>query len=175
VPLPGEITLMSAALLASQGVANPWIVWCVAAAGAIVGDSIGYYIGHSQGRRFLKVLGRLFPTHVNPRTIDLAERLFRRHGAKTVFFGRFIAILRIFAGPLAGILKMPYRRFLLANASGGIVWSGIVLWVVYFLGVVAEKWLHRLSWAALIACLVLGAIVSIMFRGRLEKYLEKRS
>jgi membrane protein DedA with SNARE-associated domain len=174
VPLPGELILMSAALLASQNVADPWIIWSVGALGAITGDSIGYYIGHTQGDKLLKTLSRWFPKHVNPRTIKLSESVFHRHGAKTVFFGRFVAILRILAGPLAGILRMPYRRFLLANAAGGIVWSGIVVWVVYFLGVVAEQWLHRLSWIALVIGLLLGILSSVIFRRRLEAYLEKQ-
>lgn len=172
IPLPGELTLMSAALLASHNIANPWIIWAFGAAGAIIGDSIGYYIGHTQGYRMLKSLSKWLPKHVNPRSIKLAENIFERHGAKTVFLGRFIAILRILAGPLAGILKMPYRRFLLANASGGIVWSGLVVWIVYFVGVVAEKWLHRLSWIFLIVGLLLGTLLSLIFRRRIEKYLE---
>lgn len=106
VPLPGEITLMSASVLASQNIANPWLIWCAGATGAIVGDSIGYFIGHTYGRKFLKITGKLFPKHINRSTIRLAEDIFRRYGAWTVFVGRFVAILRIFAGPLAGILNM---------------------------------------------------------------------
>jgi len=173
VPLPGELTLTSAALLASQNVANPWIIWAAGATGAIVGDSIGYYIGHTWGYGLLGILGRLFPGHINPRSIKLVESVFRQHGAKTVFLGRFVAILRIFAGPLAGILKMPYGRFLRANAFGGMVWSGIVVWVVYFLGIIAEQWLHLLSWITLIAGLLLGTLTSIVFRARVNAYLEK--
>jgi membrane protein DedA with SNARE-associated domain len=173
VPLPGEVTLVGAALLASQNIANPWIIWLVGAAGAIIGDSIGYFVGNTRGQWLLKVLGKWFPKHVNPKTTKLAEKAFHKYGAKTVFFGRFIAFLRIFAGPIAGILKMPYQKFLLANASGAIVWSGITVWGVYFFGVIAEKWLARLSWVALVVTIVLGTILSMVFTKRLEAYLEK--
>lgn len=173
VALPGELTLMTAALIAGHGLVNPWLVWGAGASGAIIGDSIGYFIGHTQGRRFLGLLGKLFPKHVNPPTIKLAEAIFRRHGSKTVFFGRFVALLRILAGPLAGILHMPYQKFLLANASGGLVWSGITVWTVYFLGVVSEGWLHRLSWVGLVVVLLVGFVSSLVFRSRLEEYLKK--
>ena len=68
----------------------------------------------------------------------LAERVFTRHGVWAVFFGRFIALLRIFAGPLAGSLRMPYVRFLAANASGGIVWAAGITYLIWFLGLAAE-------------------------------------
>lgn len=173
VALPGELTLMTAALIASHGLVSPWFVWFAGASGAIIGDSIGYFIGHTQGRRFLKVLSRIFPKHINPPTIKLAESIFRRHGSKTVFFGRFIALLRILAGPLAGVLHMPYKKFLLANASGGIVWSGITVWVVYYLGVVSEGWLSRLSWAGLAVVIIIGFVSSMLFRAQLEEYIKK--
>lgn len=173
VPFPGEVTLMSAALLASQGIADPWVICIAAAAGAIIGDSIGYYIGFTHGHKLLRALSKRYPRYINPQTIKLAESAFSRHGVKTVFFGRFIATLRILAGPLAGVLKMPYRQFLLANTSGGIVWAGVTVWVVYFFGVVAEKWLHNLSWVALGVIVIFGIIFSLFFRKRFEAYLEK--
>ena len=86
----------------------------------------------------------------------LAERVFTRHGAWAVFFGRFIALLRIFAGPLAGSLRMPYGRFLAANASGGIIWATGITYLIWFLGVAAEKWLSRVSWLGLVAAVLVG-------------------
>jgi membrane protein DedA with SNARE-associated domain len=173
VPLPGEIVLMSAALLASQGYIDPSIVWVAGAAGAIIGDSIGYSLGHHYGYKLLDRLAQWFPHHINTRTISLAQKVFHLHGIKVVFLGRFIAILRIFAGPLSGILKLPYPKFLLANALGGIVWSGLAVWAVYFLGIVAEHWFKRLSWIALGMALIIGTVVSLIFRRRMNEYLEK--
>ena len=73
-----------------------------------------------------------------------------------MFFGRFIALLRIFAGPLAGSLRMPYGRFLAANACGGIIWATGITYLIWFLGVAAEKWLSRLSWLGLVAAVLVG-------------------
>src|SRR5204862_172864 len=84
-------------------------------AAAMTGDSIGYLIGHRAGSPLFDWLGRKFPRHFGPGHVALAERVFTRHGVWAVFFGRFIALLRIFAGPLAGSLRMPYGRFLAAN------------------------------------------------------------
>lgn len=173
VPLPGEVTLMGAALLASHGVVAPEFVWLAGATGAIAGDSTGYLIGHHFRYRLLAKLEKWFPHHVNEHTVTLAKKAFQRHGAKVVFFGRFIAILRIFAGPLAGILKVKYGRFLLANATGGVIWSGLAVWTVYFLGIVAEQWFKRLSWVALAAALIAGLLISTLFRRKIEQYLEK--
>jgi len=173
VPLPGELTVMTGALLASHGITNPFLVAVFASTGAILGDSIGYYIGHRYGNKLLAVLGKWFPRHFNKKTIRLAEHAFDKWGVWTVFFGRFIAFLRIFAGPLAGTLKMPYRRFLAANASGGIVWAFSVTFFVYFLGVVAERWLHELSWVGLIVALLVGALAMYLFTRRLESYIDE--
>ena len=70
-------------------------------------------------------------------------------------------------------MKLPYRRFLLANVAGGIAWSGVAVWSVYFLGIVAEHWFKRLSWLALGIALIVGVIVSLVFRRRINEYLEK--
>ena len=124
IPVPGEIALVTAAVLAAQhkmALSPAWIAAC-GSAGAIIGDSIGFGVGRRVGRPLFDRLGRRFPRHFGPGHIAVAERVFTRHGAWAVFFGRFIALLRILAGPLAGALRVPYRRFLAANAAGGIVW-----------------------------------------------------
>ena len=90
--------------------------------------------------------GRKMPRHFGPSHVTAAERLFARWGMLAVFFGRFIALLRIFAGPLAGALRMHYPRFLIANVLGGICWAAGTTFAVYFLGIVAERWLQRFSW-----------------------------
>ncbi|WP_255292819.1 DedA family protein, partial [Micromonospora sp. WMMA1996] len=123
IPLPGEIVLVSSALLAATGVVQPEWVAIAAATGAIVGDSIGYAVGRRGGRPLLERLGRRFPKHLGPAHLARAEQSFARHGVWAVFFGRFVALLRILAGPLAGALHVPYRRFLVANAAAA-VWSG---------------------------------------------------
>ena len=112
IPLPGEITLVSASLLAATGVTNVWGVAIAASIGAIVGDSIGYAIGRRGGRPLLERFGRRFPKHFGPPTWPGPSEIFERWGVWAVFFGRFVALLRILAGPLAGALHVPYRKFL---------------------------------------------------------------
>jgi membrane protein DedA with SNARE-associated domain len=166
IPVPGEIALVTAAVLATQhkaGVTPGWIA-VSASAGAIAGDSIGFLIGHRAGNPLFDWLGRKFPRHLGPGHVALAERVFTRHGAWAVFFGRFIALLRIFAGPLAGSLRMPYGRFLAANASGGIIWATGITYLIWFLGVAAEKWLSRLSWLGLVAAVLVGLVITLLIR-----------
>jgi membrane protein DedA with SNARE-associated domain len=166
IPLPGEIILVSAALLSSQGHVNPWIVGACATAGAIVGDSIGYAIGRRGGRPMLEKLGRRFPKHFSPGHVATAEASFERWGMWAVFFGRFVALLRIFAGPLAGVLRMPYWKFLTANVLGGIGWAGGTTAVIYYVGVVAEPWLKRFSWLGLLIAVLFGAGSFLLVRRR---------
>jgi membrane protein DedA with SNARE-associated domain len=168
IPLPGEIVLVSAALLTSQNhELNPLWVGVFASAGAIVGDSIGYTIGRKGGKRLFAWAGRRFPKHFGPKHIAKAEGIFRKRGVWAVFFGRFIAFLRILAGPLAGSLHMPYGKFLAANALGGIIWAGGTTTAVYYLGVVAEKWLSRFSYLGLGAAVVAGVIISLVVKKRM--------
>jgi membrane protein DedA with SNARE-associated domain len=169
VPLPGEIVLVTAALLSAQHIVEPLWVGVAASTGAIIGDSIGYSIGRRGGRPLLEWLGRRFPKHFGPDHLAAAERSFQRWGMWAVFFGRFIALLRILAGPLAGALRMRYGRVLVANATGGIVWAGGTTAVIYFLGIVAERWLQRFSWIGLIAAVVCGMGSAMYVKRRATK------
>ncbi len=166
IPLPGEVVLVSASLLASQKVVDPFVVGVCAVIGAVLGDSIGYAIGRRYGKALFARLGRRFPKHFGPDHIAQAERSFQRWGMWAVFFGRFIAFLRIFAGPLAGVLRMPYWKFLTANVLGGIAWAGGTTAAVYYVGVVAEKWLKDFSYLGLIAAVVVGAVAFLVLRRR---------
>ncbi|MDP7702656.1 MULTISPECIES: DedA family protein [unclassified Mycobacterium] len=175
IPLPGEIVLVSAALMSSHheiGV-NPIGVGAAAVIGAVVGDSIGYSIGRRFGMPLFDRLGRRFPKHFGPGHVALAERTFERWGVRAVFFGRFIALLRIFAGPLAGALKMPYPRFLAANVSGGICWAGGTTALVYYAGVAAERWMSRFSWVALVIAVVCGVTAAILLRERTSRAIAE--
>ncbi|MFI5911522.1 DedA family protein [Dactylosporangium sp. NPDC051541] len=164
VPLPGEITLVTASLLSVTTSVSPWLVASSAAAGAIIGDSIGYVIGRRGGRPLLERVGRRFPKHFGPEHLAKAERSFQKWGVWAVFFGRFIALLRILAGPLAGALHVPYPKFLVANAAGGIVWSFGTVFAIYSLGQVAEKWLKDFSWVALAVAVVAGIATTLYLR-----------
>ncbi|GHB26969.1 membrane protein [Streptomyces viridiviolaceus] len=170
IPLPGEIILVSAALLSSQhGGIDPVILGATASAGAVIGDSIGYAIGRKGGRPLLAWLGRKFPKHFSEGHIATAERSFQKWGMWAVFFGRFVALLRIFAGPLAGVLRMPYWKFLIANVLGGIVWAGGTTAVIYYVGVVAESWLKRFSWLGLVAAVGIGVASMVIVKRRASR------
>ena len=175
IPIPGEIALVTAAVLATQhkaGLAPEWIA-VSGSAGAIAGDSIGFYVGHRVGKPLFDWLGRKFPRHFGPSHVAVAERFFTRHGPWAVFFGRFVALLRIFSGPLAGSLHMPYDRFLLANASGGIVWAGGLTYLIWYLGQAAEKWLSRVSWIGLLVAVVIGVVITLFVRRRTNKLVRQ--
>jgi membrane protein DedA with SNARE-associated domain len=166
IPLPGEITLISASLHAATGGPSIWGVAVGASAGAIIGDSIGYYIGHRGGRPLLERLGRRFPKHFGPSHLARADRVFARWGVWAVFFGRFVALLRILAGPLAGALRVPYRKFLIANAAGGVVWAFGTAFAVRAAGHVAERYLKEFSWLALGVAIAAGIGSTIYLRRR---------
>ena len=175
IPLPGEIVLVSAALLSSRHelAVNPIGVGTAAVIGAVIGDSTGYTIGRRLGLPLFDRLGRRFPNHFGPGHVAFAERLFDRWGARAVFFGRFIALLRIFAGPLAGALKMRYSRFLVANVSGAVCWAGGTTALVYYAGVAAERWLTRFSWIALVVAVVCGVIAAVLLRERVSRTIAE--
>ncbi len=175
IPLPGEIILVTAAVLSTRetlGV-SPIGVGVAAIIGAVLGDSIGYSIGRRFGMGLFERLGRRFPKHFGPGHVALAKQLFTRWGVWAVFFGRFIALLRILAGPLAGALRMRYPYFLGANASGAICWAGGTTAVVYFLGLAAEKWLARFSWVALVIAVALGIGMTLLLKDRTRVLIEQ--
>ena len=173
IPLPGEIALVSAALLAASGGGiSVWWVAGSASLGAVVGDSIGYGIGRRGGRALLERLGRRFPKHLGPPHLARAERTFERWGVWAVFFGRFVALLRILAGPLAGALRVPYPRFLLANATGGIIWASGTAFLIWGVGKAAEQWLSSFSWIALVIAVVCGFATTMVLRHRASRSMH---
>src|SRR5579875_2147317 len=119
IPFPGETMLLLASFYAAinHHLQIPIVIAC-AALGAIIGDNLGYWIGRTGGRALVSRYGRF--AFIKPEHIERAERFFEKHGNKTVFFGRFFAILRAWAAFLAGVNHMPWRTFLLYNAAGGI-------------------------------------------------------
>ena len=173
IPLPGETALIAFGILASQGNYNVAAVIAVAATAAIVGDNLGYWlIGRLGGRALFKRWSWLsrWADSVLPR----AERIMKRHGGKTVFFGRFIALLRFTAAWVAGLGRMPWWRFLFWNALGGIVWATAVALVAYYGGQAAADAISRygLFAAAGIAALAVLVFIGLHYgRKRLEERL----
>jgi membrane protein DedA with SNARE-associated domain len=133
VPFPGETMVIAASLYA--GVSHHlvvWLIWAAAAGGAIVGDNIGFGIGHWGGYRLLRRYGS--KVRLDAAKLKVGRLVFDRHGGKVVFFGRFISILRTYAAFLAGTNRMSYWRFFFFNAAGGVVWSGIYALGFYYAG-----------------------------------------
>lgn len=175
VPLPGEVVLVTAALMSSHHelAVNPVLVGAAGVVGAVIGDSIGYTVGRRFGMPLFDWLGRRFPNHFGPGHVALAERVFDRAGIWAVFFGRFIALLRIFAGPLAGALKLRYLHFLAANVAGAVCWAGGTTALVYYAGVAAERWLTRFSWIALVVAVLCGVVVAVLLRKRTARAIAE--
>jgi membrane protein DedA with SNARE-associated domain len=165
VPVPGETALITSAVLASQGDLAIEVVIPIAAAAAIIGDNVGYALGSRLGRRFLTRPGR-----AQARRLEILRRgdeLFARHGAKAVFFGRWIAGLRIWAAWLAGMTTMPWRSFLLWNALGGMAWALCFGLLGYFGGEAAAHLVARVGvWTAAAAAVGFVAGYAIYRRRR---------
>jgi membrane protein DedA with SNARE-associated domain len=149
VPVPGETALITAAVVASQGHLTIELVIAIAAAAAIVGDNVGYLLGSRLGRRGLEMPG---PFHERRLTaLRVGDDLFSRHGAKAVFLGRWVALLRIWAAWLAGISTMRWQSFLVWNALGGIAWAICFGLLGYFGGEAAGHLVARVGAGVAIA------------------------
>ena len=170
IPFPGETMLLAAAIYAgtTHHLALPFVI-AAAAAGAILGDNIGFWVGREGGYRLLKRYGKYI--RMDERKLKLGQYLFKKHGAKVVFFGRFVAVLRAWAAFLAGTNRMPWGRFLIFNAAGGILWAILYGIGGYLLG----NNVHRLTGPVGIAFVVVAALLIIagfVYMRRNEKRLE---
>ena len=167
LPVPGETALIACGVLASQGSLPVAAVVVVAAVAAIIGDNLGYWVAREGGRPLLERhrLTRAYAERYLPR----GERFFARHGGKTVFFGRFVAVLRVTAAWIAGLSHMHWWRFFGWNAAGGVAWAALVGLVAYYLGDAAASALGKYG---LIAG---GGVIVLTVAGfLLVKRLEQR-
>ncbi len=175
IPLPGETSLVTAAAFAALGRLSLAGVILAAAAGAIVGDNAGYWIGRKGGIALVRRYGARFG--LDDGKLERARGFFERHGAKTVFIGRFVALLRSWAAALAGVSRMSYGTFMLWNALGGVTWSLIFGALGYLFGrnlPRLEKYVGQLS-LALVLLFVLGVVLFFglrWFRGHEEGVSE---
>jgi len=170
VPLPGEAALITASVLAERGHYSIASVIIVASLAAIIGDNAGYWIGRKGGRALLAktpIIRDVFHKALPP-----AEAFFDRHGAKTVFIGRFVAFLRITSAWLAGISHMRWWRFLLWNALGGIVWATAVALVAYKFGQTAADAIAKYGLIGGIGVAVVLTILFVGFRFWKKRMLE---
>jgi membrane protein DedA with SNARE-associated domain len=166
VPSPGETALILAAVLASQHKLQIWLVIVIGVASAIIGDNIGYLLGRRIGREVLQSKGPF--QHHRVRAIDAGDRFFHKHGNKAVFFGRWVALVRVATAWLAGINHMRFREFFFWNALGGITWGTTFGLVGYFGGTAAANAITRFGMYAAIAFAVVAvvALIVMKLRGR---------
>ncbi len=162
VPIPGETALLTSGVLASQGKLQIALCIALAAAGAIVGDNIGYVIGRKGGRWLLERPGAF--ERQRRRVLTVGEPFFERHGPKAVFAGRFILGLRVWASWLAGATHMRWRTFLLWNALGGICWATVMGLAAYFLGHAAGNLISTFGIFGLVAVAVLALSAYVAHR-----------
>ena len=132
IPIPGETITIVGGFLAGSGELDYWLVLIVTIAGAVTGDNCGYWLGRIGGWQLLLKISRFF--RIDETKLNQAKTKLSNNAAKAVFFGRFITLLRIFAGPIAGIVEMPYLKFLFYNFAGAAVWAGVTVSLSYFVG-----------------------------------------
>ncbi|HLH11973.1 MAG TPA: DedA family protein [Methylovirgula sp.] len=173
IPLPGESILVSAAIFAGtkHGLNIAGII-TAAAAGAIFGDNIGFWIGREIGLRLLLRYGRYI--RLDESKLKLGQYLFLKHGGKIVFFGRFVAVLRAFAALLAGANGFDPKRFFIFNAAGGICWAVIFGTLGYLFGASAHKIAGPFR-IVMIAVALVGLFVGWRFYRTHEARLEQEA
>lgn len=169
IPIPGETVLLFAGFLAYHGKIGLVPSILVAIAGATIGDSIGFLIGHFGGRPFVNRFIRWFP--VIRKSFDHSQALFLKYGQWAVFTGRFITGLRMFAGILAGLFRMRYRRFLTFNFSGAVVWAIAVTYVGFLFG---NSWNRVQRHLLEINEIVMAAVLVAVLIGVTSYYLRKK-
>ncbi|MDX2212070.1 MAG: DedA family protein [Oculatellaceae cyanobacterium bins.114] len=161
VPIPGETITLVGGFLAGSDELNYWFVLGSATAGAVIGDNIGYWVGFYGGWSLLSRVGQLFKIR-EEKLIEVREQ-FSQNAAKAVFLGRFVALLRIFAGPLAGIAKMPYPKFFLWNLAGAAIWASAMVSLSYFVGQIVplEVLIQGVAQFGVVTLLIIATAIAI--------------
>lgn len=161
--LPGDTLLLGAGILASQGsLPIGWLLVVVIVC-AILGDNVGYSIGHSTGKKLLKKKDSIL---FQKEHIERAERFYEKHGGKTIILARFVPMVRTFAPVVAGMGNMSRQRFLAFNIIGGVLWGGGVTLFGYFLG-------NRMPWIQEYIDIVLIGIIAISLLASMAHLFKK--
>jgi len=171
VPLPGETITVVGGFLAGSGELNYWLVLFSSISGAIVGDNCGYWLGRIGGWSLFIKIGRIF--RLKESDLAIAKAKFNENSGKAIFFGRFVTLLRIFAGPIAGITEMPYGKFLFFNLTGAAVWASVIVTLSYFVGKILPlselvSIISKFGFASLLIVIAIIAI-SVTIKSRKNK------
>ncbi|ELS02016.1 putative membrane-associated protein [Xenococcus sp. PCC 7305] len=161
IPIPGETITIVGGFLAGSRELSFWGVLLSAIAGAVIGDNFGYWIGKIGGWQFLIQISKVF--RIPEDKLELARDKYSKNAAQAVFWGRFVTLLRIFAGPLAGITNMPYRKFLIYNFGGATIWALIIVSLSYFLGQIVslEQIIGWITQAGILIFLIIIALFTL--------------
>ncbi|MGC8452428.1 MAG: DedA family protein [Cylindrospermopsis raciborskii] len=173
IPLPGETLTLVGGFLAGSDELNYWLVLVDAVTGAVIGGICGYWIGRLGGWSLLVQAGKIFRISED-RLVSIKDQ-FSENAGKTVFFGRFFALLRIFASPLAGIAEMPFGKFLVYNLAGASAWASVMVTLAFFAGKIVSleqlvAWVSQFAILALLI-LILVIILPIWWESRQVKHL----
>ena len=173
VPLPGETILLFASFTAyeGRGLQIHWIILAGVIA-CTIGDNIGYWIGRSGGRRLLHRWQKFF--RVDDEDVAKGERFLQRRGWFAIFIARFIAGMRIVAGPMAGVLRMPWAKFLSANFCGAAVWVTTIATVGYAFGSQEERLLRLMDRFNYVVLVIVVVVVCYLWIKHLKKWRAKR-
>ena len=171
IPLPGETIVIVGGFLAGSGELNYWLILSSAIAGAVLGDNFGYWVGRAGGWQLLVKIAHIFG--IQEHKLEQAKDRYSQNAAQAVFFGRFVTILRIFAGPLAGITQMPYQQFLLCNFGGAAVWATTIVSLSFFLGKVISLE-EIVSWIAQAGVAALLLVIAVLLTPILWEYGQKK-
>jgi membrane protein DedA with SNARE-associated domain len=168
LPLPGETITLVGGYAAGSGQLNLLGVMGAAASGAILGDNIGYWIGRRAGWPLMERLGRLL--RISPERLEKLREGFLSNAGRAVLLGRFVAVLRVLAGPMAGAVGMPYQRFLLCNSLGAVLWSGSMVNLAWLGG----RWLPLEQLLSGVVKFGLGALALVLISLAVPALLERR-
>ena len=172
LPLPGETALILAALYAGSHDRSIAVVIVAAAVGAILCDNLGYWIGREYGFALLRRYGSKIG--LSDGRIKLGQFLFMRHGGKVVFFGRFVAVLRVLAAFLAGVNQMAWRNFFIANAAGAVIWSTLFGLGAYLFGKSIETFKGPVGMIGIVVGLA-AVVAATIFLRRNEAELQQQA
>jgi membrane protein DedA with SNARE-associated domain len=167
LPLPGETITLLGGYAAGSGELDGFGVMAAAFSGAVLGDNIGYWVGRRLGWNFMLRVGRLL--RQSPEQLERLRSSFLNHAGKSVFLGRFVALLRVLAGPMAGAVGMPYRHFFLCNAAGALLWSSTMVGLAWLGG----RWIPFSQMAAGVVEFGFGVLVIVVVVLLLPKLLAR--
>ena len=161
IPLPGETVTLVGGFLAGSDELSYWLVLGNAIAGAVIGGICGYWVGRFGGWSLLVRISSFF--RISENRIILIKEQFSQNAGKAIFFGRFLALVRIFSAPLAGIAEVPFRKFLLYNLAGALAWASVMVTLAFFAGriVSLEQLVAWVSQFAIAALLILAATIVV--------------